>query len=66
MFEKAIAKYRIDPGRSWMVGNSERDLIPAMKLGIRTILVGKPADIPGNLYFARNLLEASGIIIENQ
>jgi len=66
MFEKAITKYRIDPGRSWMVGNSERDLIPAMKLGIRTILVGEPANIPGNRYIAQNLLEASGIIIENQ
>lgn len=66
MFEKAIAKYQIDPTRSWMVGNSERDLIPAIKLGIRTILLGKPADIPGNRYLVENLLEAAGIIIENQ
>jgi len=40
MFEKAIAKYNIDPYQSWMIGDKERDLIPAKKLGIRTILVG--------------------------
>lgn len=66
MFEKAIARYQIDPARSWMVGNSDRDLFPAVKLGIRTIFVGGNTDIPGNRYFAANLLEATEIIIENQ
>jgi D-glycero-D-manno-heptose 1,7-bisphosphate phosphatase len=37
MFEKAIAKYNIDPAQSWMIGDKERDLIPAKKLGIGTI-----------------------------
>lgn len=40
MFEKALAKFSIDPTQSWMIGDKERDLIPAKKLGIRTILVG--------------------------
>lgn len=66
MFEKAIARYQIDPARSWMVGNSDRDLIPAVKLGIRTIFVGGNTDIPGNRYFAADLSEATEIIIENQ
>jgi D-glycero-D-manno-heptose 1,7-bisphosphate phosphatase len=66
MFEKAIAKYSIDPARSWMVGNSERDLIPAIKLGIRSIFVGEGADIQGNRHTVANLLEASVMIIENQ
>lgn len=39
MFEKAIAKYKIDTKLSWMVGDKERDLIPAKKLGIKTIQV---------------------------
>ena len=39
MFEKAIAKYSIDPYQSWMLGDRERDLIPARKLGMKTILV---------------------------
>lgn len=39
MFEKAMAKFNIDAAQSWMIGDKERDLIPAKKLGIRTILV---------------------------
>ncbi|MBV6647174.1 MAG: HAD-IIIA family hydrolase [Cyclobacteriaceae bacterium] len=39
LFEKAIAKFNIDPGLSWMIGDKERDILPAKKLGIRTILV---------------------------
>lgn len=37
MFEKAMAKFKIDPQHSWMIGDKERDLIPARKLGISTI-----------------------------
>jgi D-glycero-D-manno-heptose 1,7-bisphosphate phosphatase len=40
LFEKAMAKYQIDPGQSWMIGDKERDLIPARSLGISTILLG--------------------------
>ncbi len=39
MWEKAMAKFEIDPKQSWMVGDKERDLIPAKKLGIKTIRV---------------------------
>ncbi len=41
MFEKAIAKYHIDTEQSWMLGDKERDLIPAKKLGIKTALIGE-------------------------
>lgn len=37
LFEKAIAKFDIDPIASWMVGDKERDLVPAKKLGVKTI-----------------------------
>jgi len=37
MLEKGLAKFNIDPEQSWMVGDKERDLIPAKKLGIRRI-----------------------------
>lgn len=40
LFEKAIARFGIDPSCSWMVGDKERDLLPAWELGIRGILVG--------------------------
>jgi D-glycero-D-manno-heptose 1,7-bisphosphate phosphatase len=39
MFERAIAKFNVDPARSWMIGDKERDLIPARKLGIPGILI---------------------------
>lgn len=39
MFERAIAKYKIDVKNSWMIGDKDRDLIPAEKLGIKTIQV---------------------------
>ncbi len=39
MFERAIGKFRIDTAPSWMIGDKERDLIPARKLGIPGILI---------------------------
>ena len=39
MWEKAMAKFNIDPLQSWMVGDKERDLIPAKKFGIKTIRI---------------------------
>lgn len=39
MFEKAIARFSIDPARSWMIGDKERDLVPAQKLRIPGILI---------------------------
>ncbi len=39
MFEKAMAKYSINPANSLMIGDKERDLIPAKKLGIGTFLL---------------------------
>ena len=44
MFEKGIAKYGVNPSCSWMVGDKARDLIPAKKLGLKTIQVGGGAD----------------------
>jgi D-glycero-D-manno-heptose 1,7-bisphosphate phosphatase len=63
MFEKAMAKFNIDPGKSWMVGNSKRDLIPAVKLDISTIFIGEKATDTKTDYVARDLLEASEKII---
>ncbi|MEQ8549759.1 MAG: HAD family hydrolase [Cyclobacteriaceae bacterium] len=39
MFEKAIAKFDIDVKQSWMIGDKPRDLIPAIKMGLKTIQV---------------------------
>jgi len=45
LFERAIAKYGIDPAQSWMIGDKERDLVPAKKLGMQTVLL---ADFTSN------------------
>ncbi|MEQ9148753.1 MAG: HAD hydrolase-like protein, partial [Cytophagales bacterium] len=42
MFERAISKYNIDISNSWMVGDSDRDIISAEKLGIKGLRVNKP------------------------
>jgi len=63
MFEKAIAKFKIDPNDSWMVGNSERDLVPAIKLSIRTILIGNETPDVKSDFIVNDLLAASKKII---
>lgn len=37
LFEKGIAKFGLDPHQCWMIGDKERDMIPARKLGMKTI-----------------------------
>ena len=65
-FEKAIAKYSIDPAASWMIGDRGRDLIPARKLGIKTIQVGNEVE-PENKgdYVTADLAKATRIILNN-
>ncbi|MFW5761038.1 MAG: D-glycero-alpha-D-manno-heptose-1,7-bisphosphate 7-phosphatase [Cyclobacteriaceae bacterium] len=64
MFEKAIAKYKIDPFTSWMIGDTERDILPAKKLHLKTIGIGKAANAKPD-FVAENLLEAADIIIKS-
>lgn len=37
MFERAISKYEINTEHSFMIGDKDRDLIPAKKLNINTV-----------------------------
>lgn len=39
LFEKALAKYDLDPRNCWMIGDKERDLIPAKSLRIKTVIL---------------------------
>ena len=41
MFERACSKHTIDPSQSFMVGDKESDLIPAKKMGMTSILLGR-------------------------
>ncbi|HCZ34357.1 MAG TPA: D,D-heptose 1,7-bisphosphate phosphatase [Cytophagales bacterium] len=65
MFEKAIARFSIDIAASWMVGDRGRDIIPARKLGIKTIQIGDEVE-PENKadYQVVSLLEAAHIILK--
>jgi D-glycero-D-manno-heptose 1,7-bisphosphate phosphatase len=66
LFEKAIAKFDVDPLKSWMVGDRGRDIVPARLLGIKTIQVGN--EVPPEQqadYKAGSLLEATRIILAN-
>ena len=62
MFEKAMAKYKIEAVRSWMVGDSPRDIIPAKHMRLRTIGIGKAAEAKPD-FMVNGLHEAAGLII---
>lgn len=64
LFEKAIAKYDIDVTLSWMVGDRERDITPANKLNIPTILIEEvPNTETSAKYKVDSLLEAAELIL---
>lgn len=63
MLERAMAKYNIDPAKSWMVGDSLRDIEAAEKVGVKSILVGdkySPGTYPLQL---NDLWEAAQVIV---
>lgn len=66
MFEKAIAKFGIDVSQSWMIGDKERDIIPAHKLGIRSILIDEKNPATKAVYTVRNLTEAAEKILQSE
>lgn len=63
MFERAIARFEINPETSWMIGDKARDIIPAMKLGVKTIQVGGLND-GGADHSCHDLLAAAFIIVK--
>ncbi len=62
MFERAIARFDIDPTQSWMVGDKARDIIPAQNLGMKTIQVDGLRDSEAD-HFADNLFSACEFIL---
>lgn len=65
MFERAIARFDIDPAQSWIVGDAERDLLAGHKVGIKGILV--PSHKEQNSIYAQHiaadLYEATDFIL---
>jgi D-glycero-D-manno-heptose 1,7-bisphosphate phosphatase len=45
MYERAIYRHDVDVTRSFMIGDKERDIIPAEKLGMKGFLIEKNVDI---------------------
>lgn len=45
LLEKAMARFNIDPAQSWMIGDSERDMLAAEKAGLKSILIKSNEDI---------------------
>lgn len=63
LFERALARYAHPPQICWMVGDQERDLLPAKALGMRTVFIG-PHQLPSADFVAGNLRSASEIILD--
>lgn len=64
MFERAMARFDINPARSWMIGDKERDLVPALKLGIPGILVDETPQEAIARVQVGSLWEAAGWILK--
>ena len=41
MFEKAVARFHLDPAQCWIVGDRYRDMEAGAKIGVRGIMVGE-------------------------
>ena len=63
MFEKAMAKHHIDPKQSWMIGDKERDILPANQLDIKTILLGSKNSTTKAAHQVQHLNEAVNLIL---
>lgn len=53
MLEKALAKYNVDAGESIFIGDSERDIIAAKKVGVKGILIKANSNLIELLKFLR-------------
>ncbi|MGB1363219.1 MAG: D-glycero-alpha-D-manno-heptose-1,7-bisphosphate 7-phosphatase [Flavobacteriales bacterium] len=54
MVERACAKHQLDPTRSWMVGDKQRDLDAAAPVGVRGVLIEPNAPLLDAVNFILN------------
>ena len=66
MLEKGLHRFKADAAQCWLVGDAERDLEAAEKVGVRSILVPtlKEQSSPRASYVAKNLLDAAHYILK--
>ncbi len=64
MIEKAMTRYHIDPAKSWLVGDAERDITCGLKMGLKTILISEiKSETTTAHYCASDLLQTVRNII---
>lgn len=72
MLENIIKKWNVTRERSWMIGDSWKDVVAGHNAGVKTIYLGGIWEPPKKysdifpIYFANDLLEASKIIEQNE
>lgn len=65
LLEKAIAKYNIEPDKSWMIGDAPRDMQAGRRVGVRTVrITHEPQPSPDCDGCVTNLLEASRFVLQ--
>ncbi len=57
MIERALARYHINPGRSWMVGDADRDIACGLNAGLKTIRICEDPGKRGSARFTAQSLE---------
>ena len=65
MLIQAAGDFNIDLQKSWIIGDSERDLLAGKNAGCKTVYISEKCSENANLY-AKNLLEAVNKIMENK
>ena len=65
MFERAVAAFHVDPSASWMIGDMERDIVPARKMGIATILLASQQQNTVADYQVRAMEEVLPIVLSD-
>lgn len=59
LFEQAIKKHEIDPGESYMIGDSDIDIQAAAKMGIKGILIPTNGNMMDHVVTAGKIKEKS-------
>ncbi len=59
MLDQAIHKWKIDPSKSFLVGDKETDIRAGTRVGVKTFLISKKEMPHGQTFTAKNLLEVA-------
>lgn len=62
MLLEAAARHALDLGRSWMIGDQDRDIAAGKAAGCQTILLGESPGNPSPDYVAGSMTEAAELI----